>query len=527
MADYYVKSGSGVTQFAASTAYSTGQRIVPATGDTGTNYGIARRWVWECTTAGTTAAGNPTWPASVTKDSTTVTSGTAVFRARQPGFSSGTTADWTFATPIMMYVCGSSGMLAAGDNVWVSSSHNESTAVQLALVGPSTATNPVKAISVDDSAAPPTAFAEGAKVTTTYSGSASIQGALFIDGIDYEFGNAQNANYNLSVAQAAANEGTTIRRSLIRNTATGTGVQCSVGAAGRDDRHDVILEDVQFYFSSFGNYAFSVQSQSLTLRSFSALPLFHALSDVPVSLFAPNVNGAVCVADGYDLTGLGSGCYLVSGINTTGTARILFRSCKLNASLAGVVTSVTGPEVIVDMDNCDSADTQYRKARHTGVGSVVSETTRVMTGGASNGVTPISWALASNSAASFPATSLNSGELVSPFNTAVGSSVTVTVELLHDSATALKASDLVLEVIALTTSGTPYGRWYSSAPDYPALGSDLPSSGATWTTTGISNPNKQKVSVTFTPQEIGPFVGRLRLFKASKTVYANPQLIVS
>ena len=38
----------------------------------------------------------------------------------------------------------------------------------------------------------------------------------------------------------------------------------------------------------------------------------------------------------------------------------------------------------------------------------------------------------------------------------------------------------------------------------------------------MSNPNKQKLSVTFTPQQIGTIKCRVCLAKTSKTVYVDP-----
>ena len=50
---------------------------------------------------------------------------------------------------------------------------------------------------------------------------------------------------------------------------------------------------------------------------------------------------------------------------------------------------------------------------------------------------------------------------------------------------------------------------------------DQTTSSATWTTTGLTNPNKQKLAVTFTPQVAGYSVARIVLAKPSKTVYVD------
>lgn len=170
MADFYLKSGSGVAEFAQSTAYVGGNRIVPKRSDVGTNHLVAKRWVWECTTAGTSAAAEPTWPAAATQDTTTVVSGGATFTARKPGFSSGTTIDWTFATIYVDYLVNASGAIAAGDTVFVSSAHNESVTGAVTVEGPGTAAAPHRIVSVTENGATrPVTKTRGAIFTTTGS----------------------------------------------------------------------------------------------------------------------------------------------------------------------------------------------------------------------------------------------------------------------------------------------------------------------------------------------------------------------
>ena len=104
MAAFYLKSGAGATERANSTAYTAGMRMVLLRTDTTANYLVARKWVWECTTMGTSGAAVPAWPATVTQDTTTITEGLLVWTARKPGYSSGTTAAWTFAGIFKEYV---------------------------------------------------------------------------------------------------------------------------------------------------------------------------------------------------------------------------------------------------------------------------------------------------------------------------------------------------------------------------------------------------------------------------------------
>jgi hypothetical protein len=162
-----------------------------------------------------------------------------------------------------------------------------------------------------------------------------------------------------------------------------------------------------------------------------------------------------------------------------------------------------------------------------GGGDTYSETTIVRSGGASDGINPLSWRMVANATAKvFPVLPMVSGEFAI-WNDTTGSARTVTVEFLHDSATGLKDNELWLELDYYGASGNPKGTLATSAPNVLASGSTLASSSATWTTTGMANPNAQKVAVTFTPQLKGFFIATIKLAKASYTVYVDPKMTVT
>jgi len=179
------------------------------------------------------------------------------------------------------------------------------------------------------------------------------------------------------------------------------------------------------------------------------------------------------------------------------------------------------------MYNCDSADTNYRLWIEDYSGSIKHETTLVKTGGASDGTTPLSWKMATGADAEYPTIILKSGEIVR-WNETTGSAITVTVDILHDSVTNLKDNEIWLEVMYLGTSGVPLGAFVDDAvADVLAAAADQAASSATWTTTGMANPNKQKLEVTFTPQEKGFIHAVVHMAKASYTVYVDPVQQVS
>ena len=85
-----------------------------------------------------------------------------------------------------------------------------------------------------------------------------------------------------------------------------------------------------------------------------------------------------------------------------------------------------------------------------------------------------------------------------------------------------------LEVQYLGTSGFPLGAFIDdAAADYLAVASNQTASSVAWTTTGLTNPNKQKLSVTFTPQEKGFIHAVVKVAMASKTVFICPKLEIT
>jgi hypothetical protein len=118
----------------------------------------------------------------------------------------------------------------------------------------------------------------------------------------------------------------------------------------------------------------------------------------------------------------------------------------------------------------------------------------------------------------FPFESFPMGEF---YAGATGSPVSQTFELLTDNVT-LNNNDAWIEYSYLGSSSTPLGTFSTTAPDILATGSALTTSTATWTTTGLTTPVTQKIVITFTPQLKGVYSAKLKVAKASTTLWLNP-----
>jgi hypothetical protein len=174
-----------------------------------------------------------------------------------------------------------------------------------------------------------------------------------------------------------------------------------------------------------------------------------------------------------------------------------------------------------DLIGCNSSGNVERNERYRYQGTLTTETTIKRTVGASDGTTPYSWKLltTANSKQDFPFETFE-GAL---WNSAVGSAKTLTFHCLTDNLT-LQDADIWVEVEYLGSSGSPVSSLVSSAPaTLVTAGANLTSDSAeAWTTTGLTTPVKQKFSVTFTPQLAGPVRWRVKIAKASATVYVDP-----
>ena len=168
MADWYVSSAAytSVPTFAISTAYTVGQFVKPIAP------ALKAMWVMRCTTAGTSAASEPTWP---TTNNGTVTSGTAVFT----NVTGQSAYGWSAAAgdiPTMVF-CGAV-RFTSGERMFVSSDHSETqtTATSYGATAGATTNNISPILSVNRAGSvPPVAADLLPGATCTVSGSPTFE----------------------------------------------------------------------------------------------------------------------------------------------------------------------------------------------------------------------------------------------------------------------------------------------------------------------------------------------------------------
>jgi hypothetical protein len=507
MASIYLKSGNA-TVWAASTVYAAGAKVVSLAA---TNY-----WVYSTAAGGTSGGTEPTW--NNVDGGANPTDGTVTWTTRAP-FS------WTYATiTLLRAVTGN----AAGDYFYVSSSHSESTAATQTYTFAGTITNPSYVLSVDDtSGTPPTTLLAGGTVVTTGAFSIVLQGSVYCYGMTFSAmtGNVSGSITFVNIAGPATQtyESCKFR---IGSTTTGSFAFIVVGTSINQGNRTVTWNNCSVKFGAAGSQYVGAAAGVLywnggSIESGSASPtggLFRTDSLVAGQIYV----------NGIDFSNLNSAIYLTSPVAAM-YGVLSLRDCKMPSGWANTVVNATvnGPYHPVGVYNSSGTSLNYNTVYQGYFGKVVPETTYVRTGGASDGTTPLSWNMTSTSSAAYPQSVLTSNEIV-VWNNVTGISKTATVEILHDSATALTDAEIWVEVMYLGSSATPLGTIINdSKANVFATAANQPVSADAWTTTGMANPNKQKLSVTFTPQMKGYVHARVMLAKASKTVYVDPVLTIA
>lgn len=400
---------------------------------------------------------------------------------------------------------------SAGDTIYISSSHTETQASAITITFPGTFASPNYVLCVNDSAEPPTAVATGAQVRTNASNAhIYINGCAYIYGVRFQTRVAGSGTGNIIVAnssnQWATYENCTFDIGYINTIRLSTQVSSTVTLKGCS----FVFGNTDAGFDSGATANAYIDGGSL---SGSAI----------AKVLKSNSAGGGCITfSGVDLSAAASSVVL----SAANWGPVVFRNCKLPASWSGSISTGTTVNRRVEMHNCDAGDTNYRIGFQDHFGTMISETTLVRTGGSSDGTTALSWKVVSDTTATFNRPFITP-EIVQ-WNETTGSSVTATVEILRDSATNLTDAEVWLEVMYLGTSGYPLGTWISDCKaDFLASEADQTTSSETWTTTGMSNPNEQKLSVSFTPQEKGFVHARVCVAKASATLYVCPKVTLS
>lgn len=503
MAVWYAGSTkySAIAQWAASTAYNIGdivrQKATPTVGN---------ERAFRCTTAGTSGASEPAW--TLTKGATK-TDNTVTWTECTGNSSYG----WSAAAARIGHLCTSS-WAAAGDTIYVSSNHAESDTSNITVtVSAGTASNVLKIVSVNDGASPPTARATGASI----SASGTTTGITISGGYVYIYGLTISVTSTFGAISLGGSSAILAWLDSCTLSCTNAGV--SVGVGGSGTQQWVALSNV------------TISAAGGVTKQYGSLYIYGG-SLAGVSSTNPALTPTYGVADcyGWDLSALASTNYLQTTSNVASSGSTRFIDCKLPSGI-GLYSSLAGAQELVVI-NSDSGSTNYRYARSRVTGDEVHETTIVRGGGASDGTTVFSRKVTTSSTTG-PFGDAVAGpyrsQWIERWNETTGSALTVSIPTVTDNVT-LKDNEAWIEVEYLGNASYPLSTVTSDRLSDLIFGTAAnqdTDSTSTWTTTGLTTPVKQTLSVSVTPQQKGLIRARVCVAKASTTVYYDPLISVT
>lgn len=508
MADWYVSSAaySGYTAFQGAHTYSIGDLIVP------TAPANKAKWVFRCTTGGLSTT-EPTWN---TANNGTSTSGTAVFTniTGQSAFF------WTAAAGDIQTLLAGTPRFTAGDRMFVSSDHTET---QVGNVfygsgpGGTTSYSSGQVISVNRAGSTPPVAADllaGATCTVT-SNSLEIDNTfpVYHYGINFIYtGSAGGFFFGSSGTKTTYFDTCT----LYLNTST------SSAKINTNASNTLILSNSTIRFGAVSQNINPANGTFEIIWFNTPSALAGAIFPTNLISLSNSVTPVLIAIRGVDLSALTT-TLATNGASASG-GKLLLDSCKIASGLTRYsATSVSNTRDEVELVNCYNGSIILSE-RYTPAGTLTTETTIVLTGGATDNTGTFSHKMVST---------VNVDKFANTFdsfwmdvnNTLTGSSKTATVEIISSATLNNDEISLWLEYEGTASSSVAsfVNSFIATPMSTPAA---VTSSAASWASSPAT-PVTQKLQVTFTPQTAGRVRGKVRLGKASTTVYINPQLTIT
>ncbi len=394
----------------------------------------------------------------------------------------------------------------AGDLFLVDSTHSESNASAQTLTFKGTSAAPDTVISVLQATGVPT---QGAAFITTGANGMSVAGSGYFDGLNLTAGSASNAAV-LTLAGSVGNNQRWRNGLFTLSNATGSRL-----ASGNSAGQAIFEKNVTVAATHANNW---VRPGSGAIHIWRDSTCF--TGTVPSSL--AEAAAADFIYEGCDLTSMVS--KTIRATSASAQATVLLVNCQLIASTT--VGAMNNRNEWVRLVNCaNSADGKNRTEYHDMSGAATIDRTTYRTGGASDGVDAFSYKLVSTSAANryFPCQSQDV-----EFHVASTGSKTVTLHIVNGTGAGVTLTDAEcwLEVDYLGTATSFDSSVITDANILQAAGVAQTTSVEAWTQ-ALSTPVYQQLEVTFTTNTIGMHRLRVKLARASTTIYACPKVVVT
>lgn len=450
MADWYVSSAG----YAAVTTWSAAQVVALNVYRRPTAPSAGNERVYKCTTAGTTGGSEPSWPLG----SGATVNDNGVIWTEVTGTSANQSAgNWTAPAATLDLIIGTSGRASAAglDNVFVADNHSESWASARTW----NRLNYTVCVTVAGSALPPVAasVSTGAVVTTTGANSLTLSATGYFYGVTFNVGTGSSAA-SLVIGSSAAGGTATLERCAINLVTTSASSRITLGATAV--LNNLILNNTTISFGAAG------QGITATIAGcffgWYNTPTNGLQGTSPTNLFIVTQPPLVEIS-GVDLSNLAGNIVQSSAGSNSFQGQVRITGCKLNTATVLAANLRTASRGQVLQLNCSDDTTGNNIARQAygapaATGGVVSNTRIYRNGGAAAGTgNGFSLAMIATSSANGPPT-YQLHPVTPPiffWNTTIGSSRTVTVNMLANKSALPTNAMLWLEVQYMAASTSP------------------------------------------------------------------------
>lgn len=435
---------------------------------------------------------------------------------------------WAKACPTLLTALNAA---AAGDTIYVDSAHDETIAGTTSNTSIGTQTAPLKVLSGTHSGASGLdALAAGARIqanafTYTLSGSVYYYGMVFyMSGAGSGLWQINNATGHISMFENCAfrGEGSSTAQDWIFN---GTSVSdtvcvmlnCTVkfGNAGQDWRCNGVM-----------------RMNGITVESGSTSPTTW------LSLNGSSGFASIVEIDGADLSNWGTSFNVCDDSSTSDAAILTANGLKFPASWAGALLAnapcLTGTRVQMINYSIGTGDTNYKFWEEKRTGRSKDDTTlKLTTAPASDETTGYSIKVETLANCAFPHIIYRVRPIYKRV-TSAGGTHDISVNIVHDGASAFTDQEVWVEIAYYGTSGAPIWTTVSDRCSPIASATAQTSSGVAWDgdtgtgPNGSSTWNQLKLHVTgLTLAENGYIKATVCVAVPSKFLYVDPQITVS
>jgi hypothetical protein len=401
----------------------------------------------------------------------------------------GTGADWANAyTTLSAALTGSN----AGDDLWVASSHSESTAGAVTLTCPGTRTSPSRIISVNKAGSVPPVAADiltGATVATTGANAITIitaaTGSVYYEGISFIAGDgANNASINIHTTTVSATQQFKNCSFYLRGSSGSA--RLTVGSTG-SFLYTTVWDNCTVQFSSVSQYINLRHGFWTWQNTASAI----AGATIPTILVRNDINSRVRWS-GVDVSAASSGKTLFASHTMNGISEL--EGCRINNSVTLYETQAEfGGEQI--LSQVSGSALNYPLNRNAYGGSQSTSVTVYRTSGASQPDSQaVGWNINTNSSAKrlMPFQAIP----ISAWNATTGSSVTATIYGIVDAAAIPTNAQIWADIYYLGNASYPLMSVLSTAPaTVLTTASNLTADTSAWDAGATTRANGQSYSI--------------------------------